>query len=404
MKRQKLVDSVLEAVRERIENEVGGLMGCKLDLLKPVFRACQKDDCFPDLARKSVLARLSISGDQEGEGYLVFSLKDAIRLGGTLIMLPDAELEERLLKEEFSEEEQDAFGEIANIIAGSCVAVFEETFPEKLHFVRKELEVVVPSKIDMDSDLPFPPGWYYVSSADLRLEGQGSDSCQIILPCGILGIEPPAESAEQGAAGKRGAEATGAQPSTKGPGGEAAGWGSGAPAGPEGERAAAGAAGTGRPESYLAEGEGAGREVAEGEIAGARPAVRSGPPTVLVVADDPDLGGEFVALLEEQGFTVQQLGFKDNIKETLASRNIIGGFIVMGEVNDQGIAAIIKVKSACGGAGPLPLVAAGPAWTKRSVLQAVKYGVRDIVLTPANDEEIREKIMVHLKEHLPPAA
>jgi len=43
-------------------------------------------------------------------------------------------------------------------------------------------------------------------------------------------------------------------------------------------------------------------------------------------------------------------------------------------------------------ASSLPLIAVGPGWTKTKVIKAVKYGVDDILLTPASDAEIEEKI------------
>lgn len=70
-------------------------------------------------------------------------------------------------------------------------------------------------------------------------------------------------------------------------------------------------------------------------------------------------------------------------------------FLIMNEVADQGLATVIQIKSAAGGFAPL--VAAAPQWTKRTVLQAVKYGICDILVTPAGSEEIRKKIHLHLR-------
>ena len=58
-----------------------------------------------------------LPGEITGKGCLFIGIKDAIRLGGTLIMLPSGELEEVIGREEYTEEVEDSYGEIANIIA-----------------------------------------------------------------------------------------------------------------------------------------------------------------------------------------------------------------------------------------------------------------------------------------------
>ena len=67
-------------------------------------------------------------------------------------------------------------------------------------------------------------------------------------------------------------------------------------------------------------------------------------------------------------------------------------YLVMREVNEQAFGVAIKVSSSCS----VPLIAAGPAWTKSKVFKAVKYGVRDILLTPASREDIEENVAKNL--------
>jgi FixJ family two-component response regulator len=68
-------------------------------------------------------------------------------------------------------------------------------------------------------------------------------------------------------------------------------------------------------------------------------------------------------------------------------------FLVMQEASEQGFGVAIKISSA---GLPVPLVAAGPAWTRTMVLKAVKYGACDILITPSSSDDIREKIEVNL--------
>ena len=54
-------------------------------------------------------------GKLKASGGLLISVKDAIRLGGTLIMLPENELVEAVTSEDYSEEIDDSYGELANL-------------------------------------------------------------------------------------------------------------------------------------------------------------------------------------------------------------------------------------------------------------------------------------------------
>ena len=67
----------------------------------------------------------------------------------------------------------------------------------------------------------------------------------------------------------------------------------------------------------------------------------------------------------------------------------------MREVGERGLASIIKIQSAVG--EKTPLIAAGPEWTRKTVLQAIKYGARDILVTPASKGEILGKIRRHMQ-------
>jgi hypothetical protein len=63
-------------------------------------------------------------------------------------------------------------------------------------------------------------------------------------------------------------------------------------------------------------------------------------------------------------------------------------YLVMREVNEQAFGMAIRISSSCS----LPLIAAGPDWTRSKVIKAVKYGVSDILLTPAAPEDIQENL------------
>ncbi len=362
-KQRKLIDRLLAACSEKVGEEVGALLGGELKLLPEENEIFGKEDLLDQLVGKQLLARFEVRGEGDGEAFMFCEIRDAIHLGGTLIMLPEAELEEVVRNEEFSDDTEDAYGEIANIIAGVYTAVFEEQYRRKLGFVKTGLEVIVPVKIDPESDETIPNRSYYVSVNRIHFNGNDMGLIHVAFPAELLELEelaatakPEEETAVQAGAGG-GEQATGAAPAA--------------------ETARVSAAGTG--------GRGS-EEIPAGSAATGAPA------DVLIVTDDDDEAARIGAALEKLGYHAKILSFRDPVPDMLTpSVRII--FLVMAEVSEQGFGVAIKiVSSGC----RLPLVAAAPAWTRSRVLKAVKYGARDILITPASEEDVREKIEANL--------
>lgn len=365
--------AVFETVGEKIEEEVGLLIDSPLQLTLLETNLISKKECCSRLAKKSVLTRFAVSGDAKGECYLFTDLKDAILFAGTLVMLPANELEQRINKENFGNEEIDAFGEIANIIAGVLSRSFDDEYDGVLHFSKLGLETVAKNKIDIASDEPFPNQQLFMASFSTEKEGKKLNSIFVVLPTPLLGIdsgeplpkpeeekktpsqkistpeksiekrgeEEPfeaasADSEKVSAAQQKSPEKTGAEPSTT----------------PDGEE------------------------------------------VILLLTDSPEDAKIFSESLESGHCRCVLKGFKEEFKEIFQTKTVRGVFLIMSEVDDQGFAAAIKVKSAA--SKPVPMIAAGPRWTKAHVLQAVKYGSCDILVTPASAEEIQEKAENHI--------
>ena len=126
--------------------------------------------------------KIEVVGDVTGTGCLLAGIKDAIRLGGTLIMLPSSELEEVIGREEYGEEVEDSYGEISNIIVGSFTSTFEEMYPKPCRLVRKEFEVIKLAKVDIESDNPVENQLYYQTSASMMLDGKQFWELKMLLP------------------------------------------------------------------------------------------------------------------------------------------------------------------------------------------------------------------------------
>jgi chemotaxis protein CheY-P-specific phosphatase CheC len=350
-KHRKRVDKLLGICSEKMESEVSTLLGFDVKLSNQTNTVIGKEPFFAEfVSGKQVIADMDVVGELEGKSHLIVNLRDAIRIGGALIMLPSSELESVVAEEEFGEDTKDAFGEIANIIAGVYTGVFEEQYTKRLRFIKTDLHQVVPMKVEPDADEPFPNDQYYLSTMDLSMDEVVLGKVNIIFPLELLqleGLRADKEGAEDEEVDVADLGAIEISP---------------------------------RPVS--------GRSDVGGSADHPAPPV---PPDILLIGDDEAEAAKIASVLQGMGFSVKSLSFKDNVHNYLPGR-LKAIYLVMKDVNEQAFGAAIKVSSACS----LPLIAAGPGWTRTKVMKAVKYGVLDILLTPAAKEDIEENVANNL--------
>lgn len=260
-------------------------------------------------------------------------------------MLPESELEETARSESFGDDARDAFGEVTNIISGVFSTIFEEQYRGKIGFVKTAIDPVVPAKIDPESDDVFPNQGYYLALGQLQYNSRDLGQAQFLVPAQVFELEELLLATEEvvEAPGKAAAAtATATQARAAEP-------------------------------SRL-------HESGEGGI------------DMLVVSDDERESERLVQVLEGEGYRCRILNFKDPVHAVLSARTQMV-FLVMQEVSEQGFGVAIKISSS---GYPVPLVVAGPAWTRTMVLKAVKYGACDILLTPASTADIQEKLAANL--------
>jgi len=184
-----VVEQVFNTIIDQLSEEIGALLGAPIELIDHRLERLNKDDLFAMSRGRSVISTMVVSGDHSGDSFIITDLKDSVILGGTLIMLPQEQIEENCKLRTFDGEAADAYGEVANIIAGVYTAVFLDMYPESLHFKRTSVEDFVPSKIDPKSDEPFPPNEYVYSSCKMKIEGFDLQNLEVIIPAEILGEE-----------------------------------------------------------------------------------------------------------------------------------------------------------------------------------------------------------------------
>jgi len=358
---KKVAEVVVKATLEQAAEEVGALLGQTFSCSDLKFELITKDEFFSHQCQDtSILTYMTVSGSAEGRVYLFNLTKDAILMGGTLIMLPNEELHLQVNKGKFEGEVADAYGEVANIIAGGLTQTFLERYPHPLRFVKTTSTSVIPTKVDMAGEEPLPPGDYYLASCATSLQGDALGRMLLLFPAAVLGLENGHQAEPTPVKNQQGASAVG----------------SGSAPDPK--------AGQAQPQAT--------KPPAEQRQMPAPPADAT--PVVLVITDSPHDAEPVCSNLADSSYETKVIGYKDDLRGIFSAHPVLGIFLLMSEVGEKGFSVAIKLQS-CGYPLP-PVIAGGPAWTRSSVLKAVKYGVRDILVTPASDEDIREKFSQHL--------
>ncbi|MDK2847368.1 MAG: hypothetical protein PWP34_721 [Desulfuromonadales bacterium] len=342
------ITAVFSTLAEKLASGLSDLLGCSIEVELTAECRTSKAKFFSGFHKKLVMANFDVAGSREGRMFCFCRLKDAVLLGGTLIMLPPAELDKKVRKEEFNEDEADAYGEIVNIVSGELIQAFDEVSADKLHFKKTGIDVVLPGKVVLESPEPFPDGELYQVSFRMNLEEQPLESMEMLFPLSLLGISGEEMQAESWKAVSAAAESAETEPS-----------------------------------SEASEHDAESGKKTTGEL-------------VLLVTGRKDEVHDLADACVAEGFVSRVCGYQEDFQSfgpngPTPARGVI---LSMDDTKEQGLASIIKAKGIFGNS--VPLIAAGGRWTRSQVLQAVKYGVCDIVVTPASPDDIREKIRQNL--------
>jgi hypothetical protein len=361
MNSQQQLDTILETIQVTVQDEVASLLGAEFFLTDVEKTVVTKAEAFDNLGGRKICAKFDLTGEVEGGGALFVDMKDAILLAGTLIMLPSSELDEVIDKEEYNAEIEDSYGEIANIICSSFTSGFAENYPKTCRFIKKELEEVVPAMVDIHSDQPVKDEMYYQTSFSMSLDGTALGKMNILLPAAPFDISLDNTSSTASMDMEVTDEVT--------------------PDSAIGEEAA----------QASLEGEREPRKEKLQEVDAEGVHDLGEPVDILLIGDDEKEVVKLKEVLGDRGYGVRVLSFKDNVNSFI-SKELKAVYLVTQDVDEKAFGVAIKVSSACS----LPLIAAAPGWTKTKVIKAVKYGVRDILLTPASTEDIEENIANNL--------
>lgn len=277
----KRVRKTMERAVQNGEEELGDLLGRNLELTEDAFTVKTKEEIFEEHQDKLVLTKLLAKGDCSGEIYSVFSVKDAVLLGGTLLMIPEEEINKKVKQDNFSDDEADAFGEIINIWTGALSKVFETYYPRKIHIKKDRMTKVIPTKVEKESSEPFPDGEYLQVSYKMQFGTRALGNMEMIFPFSVLDISQNQKEAilEQARLDSSAAE---------------------------------------DPQS---------------------------PPALGILSENREENKNISNLLNALGFEVCYLNFRENIKEKIRSHNVVSVLIILKEIDEKSLAKLIKVQS-----------------------------------------------------------
>ncbi|MEE4166282.1 MAG: hypothetical protein V2I35_09800, partial [Desulfocapsaceae bacterium] len=188
------IDAILELCRVSIQEEVGEVIGAQMTCSEMSNKVVDRQQFFSDeVSGRQLAAALDVSGDEEGRCYLYLGVKDAIRVGCTLLMMPSGELEAAVRDGSFSSDAADAYDEIINVISRIYTNIFDENFNRKLKFSKGAVEQVDPEKITFTAEKPLADKRFYLHKLTLGLDGQSSGQLQLLLPLDLLGLNAARE-------------------------------------------------------------------------------------------------------------------------------------------------------------------------------------------------------------------
>lgn len=345
---EKHVQETLNHALPEIAQDLGDLLGQNFSIADISFGFISKEEYCAQRRSKWVLTRFSISGEMTGQGNFLCSLKDALYLGGNLLMMPEKEITQLSKRGVFEGEIADSFGEISNIVVGTCSNIFYDKYPKKIHFKREEIEAFSPAKDESQDKIA--EGMYYLVSGNMYLDETVLGNADFLFPLGSLGLKKPQQEAvqedsEQQKVLKKGDYQEGA---------------------------------VGQPVEF------------EEEFA-----QEQEQPLVYVVLNDDQQRAIFNDCLKHfDEFSLHIVSLDNFFKEKKDKRKIYGAFLVLDKVDDYGLAYVIQIKAKM--ASKSPLILAGPQWTRSDVIKAFRYGARDILVTPLEDKDIRQKFEKHI--------
>lgn len=347
--------SVINNALKQVGEDSGMLLGQELTIQEADFISTNKQTYFTDMDDVCFVAEVTSGGDYPGKFQMVVGLRDAIAMSGFLLGIPPARINEKRRLAIMENDDVDAFSEIINQAIGSMNSVFQPSFTGKAHLKVVPPKKFIPETSEITSEEPVPDGDYLLFRARMEMPGMEMEHFDILMPVALAELfDPPAEAVEE--------------PEEAAP--------------PEAETST-------EEEVSVAEDAAPG----DGESAGAAEPVEpdSGPQTILILDDDEGDRQKVKEFLAARGLQPIDASLDSDVREIFAQSRVKVVVLGIHNSDDRDMAVCIKLKAITQGA-TLPIIMCAREWTRSSVFKAIKYGARDIVIKPFNEDELVSKV------------
>lgn len=349
----KTLYGILNTALKQAGDECATLLGQTLSITLSDSSSSSKSSYFGGLEDGCFIMGVHSGESYEGQFYLVFSLRDAIVMSSILLGIPPARIQEKKRLAIIESDDIDAFAEIGNMVNAALNTSFLAAFPDKVSFKLLPPRKYIPEIDELSPEQPLPDGDYLMFRSKLELPGQEMEYLDVLIPTALGELFDPSQSDNK------------TDSSEEAPGGMTA------PAGRE-----AGNAGE--------------------DDADVDAAATSGVESIIVLEDDADLRQQIVELLAFTGFQIAEGTLNADLKELFAGRNVKLAIIGSQDADDRELAVCIKV-NAMRQDFPPPIIMSAECWTRTAVLKALKYGARDIIIKPFNEDEVVSKVRRYCK-------
>ena len=108
---------------------------------------------------------------------------------------------------------------------------------------------------------------------------------------------------------------------------------------------------------------------------------------VMLIEDSPDHTTEIISSCEEAGLRTKSFSLADDFSKADLD-SYLAVLLVLDKLDEIGLGVVIKIKSTAS----VPLYVAATLWTQTDVMKALRYGVDDIIMLPAESEELLRKL------------
>ncbi len=337
MKELPNLREMLEASLVQAANECGQLLGVDLYMDGSVAGPISKADYFAEITGASLIVGIESKEEYQGKFYMVVDLKDAIVLSSTLLGIPPSRVVEKQRLAIFDPDDVDAFSEIANQITGSFNTVFQPFLPRKVHLKQLVPQKYIPEeqKGNADEAETIPNGEYYLVKPKMVMPGFDLERFDLLVPL-QLAVQFNVQERKQGKSEEKEQD---------------------------------------QDDEYSAD-----------EIDG---------PAVLVLEDNSTDRRQFSEILAANGVKPVMAAYDADLKRLVTMQNVKAVLLGVANADEQELALCIKIANLFPNI-PAPIIMCARQWTRASVLKALKFGAKEILLKPCSSEELSAKVMKYL--------